>query len=215
MSNKKLKVIFVGDGRVGKTSIISQYVNKNFTEEHILTTSGDKSFKSITIDDQTFDLEIWDTAGQEMFRNVNKIFMKNSKIAIIVIDITNINSMDGLEYWTKQIKENLKIEEIITAIAANKSDLYEEKAINNEDIIAFQNKNNINVFCETSAKDYVSINNLFQQCVKSYIKKQKKKKVKPKIEEDNNDTNNQNFKITNETQKKTEHDKKKCCFGKN
>jgi small GTP-binding protein len=215
MSNKKLKVIFVGDGRVGKTSIISQYVNKNFTEEHILTTSGDKSFKSITIDDQTFDLEIWDTAGQEMFRNVNKIFMKNSKIAIIVIDITNINSMDGLEYWTKQIKENLKIEEIITAIAANKSDLYEEKAINNEDIIAFQNKNNINVFCETSAKDYVSINNLFQQCVKSYIEKQKEKKVKPKIEEDNNDTNNQNFKITNETQKKTEHDKKKCCFGKN
>ena len=212
MSNKKLKVIFVGDGRVGKTSIISQYVNKNFTEEHILTTSGDKSFKSITIDDQTFDLEIWDTAGQEMFRNVNKIFMKNSKIAIIVIDITNINSMDGLEYWTKQIKENLKIEEIITAIAANKSDLYEEKAINNEDIIAFQNKNNINVFCETSAKDYVSINNLFQQCVKSYIEKQKEKKVKPKIEEDNNDTNNQNFKIT---QKKTEHDKKKCCFGKN
>ena len=215
MSNKKLKVIFVGDGRVGKTSIISQYVNKNFTEEHILTTSGDKSFKSITIDDQTFDLEIWDTAGQEMFRNVNKIFMKNSKIAIIVIDITNINSMDGLEYWTKQIKENLKIEEIITAIAANKSDLYEQKAINNEDIIAFQNKNNINVFCETSAKDYVSINNLFQQCVKSYIEKQKEKKVKPKIEEDNNDTNNQNFKITNETQKKTEHDKKKCCFGKN
>ena len=215
MSNKKLKVIFVGDGRVGKTSIISQYVNKNFTEEHILTTSGDKSFKSITIDDQTFDLEIWDTAGQEMFRNVNKIFMKNSKIAIIVIDITNINSMDGLEYWNKQIKENLKIEEIITAIAANKSDLYEEKAINNEDIIAFQNKNNINVFCETSAKDYVSINNLFQQCVKSYIEKQKEKKVKPKIEEDNNDTNNQNFKITNETQKKTEHDKKKCCFGKN
>ena len=215
MSNKKLKVIFVGDGRVGKTSIISQYVNKNFKEEHILTTSGDKSFKSITIDDQTFDLEIWDTAGQEMFRNVNKIFMKNSKIAIIVIDITNINSMDGLEYWTKQIKENLKIEEIITAIAANKSDLYEEKAINNEDIIAFQNKNNINVFCETSAKDYVSINNLFQQCVKSYIEKQKEKKVKPKIEEDNNDTNNQNFKITNETQKKTEHDKKKCCFGKN
>ena len=215
MSNKKLKVIFVGDGRVGKTSIISQYVNKNFTEEHILTTSGDKSFKSITIDDQTFDLEIWDTAGQEMFRNVNKIFIKNSKIAIIVIDITNINSMDGLEYWTKQIKENLKIEEIITAIAANKSDLYEEKAINNEDIIAFQNKNNINVFCETSAKDYVSINNLFQQCVKSYIEKQKEKKVKPKIEEDNNDTNNQNFKITNETQKKTEHDKKKCCFGKN
>ena len=215
MSNKKLKVIFVGDGKVGKTSIISQYVNKNFTEEHILTTSGDKSFKSITIDDQTFDLEIWDTAGQEMFRNVNKIFMKNSKIAIIVIDITNINSMDGLEYWTKQIKENLKIEEIITAIAANKSDLYEEKAINNEDIIAFQNKNNINVFCETSAKDYVSINNLFQQCVKSYIEKQKEKKVKPKIEEDNNDTNNQNFKITNETHKKTEHDKKKCCFGKN
>ena len=215
MSNKKLKVIFVGDGRVGKTSIISQYVNKNFTEEHILTTSGDKSFKSITIDDQTFDLEIWDTAGQEMFRNVNKIFMKNSKIAIIVIDITNINSMDGLEYWTKQIKENLKIEEIITAIAANKSDLYEEKVINNDDIIAFQNKNNINVFCETSAKDYVSINNLFQQCVKSYIEKQKEKKVKPKIEEDNNDTNNQNFKITTETQKKTEHDKKKCCFGKN
>ena len=215
MSNKKLKVIFVGDGKVGKTSIISQYVNKSFTEEHILTTSGDKSYKSITIDDQTFDLEIWDTAGQEMFRNVNKIFMKNSKIAIIVIDITNINSMDGLEYWTKQIKENLKIEEIITAIAANKSDLYEEKAINNEDIIAFQNKNNINVFCETSAKDYVSINNLFQQCVKSYIEKQKEKKVKPKIEGDNNDTNNQNFKITNETQKKTEHDKKKCCFGKN
>ena len=72
----KLKTILVGESQVGKTSIITQYIRQSFDEEYLPTISADKSIKDLIIEKQPLTLEIWDIAGQEIYKGPNKIFMK-------------------------------------------------------------------------------------------------------------------------------------------
>ena len=93
MKGEKIKLILVGDSTVGKTSIINQYIKNTFSSEFTVTMAQDKSLKSIKLNNgKELMLEIWDTVGQEKLRSTNKIFMKNSKIALIVYIITDQQS---------------------------------------------------------------------------------------------------------------------------
>ncbi len=68
------KIKLVGDGKVGKTSIITQYITNSFKEDYIMSTNQDKSIKEIKLEDGVkLTLEIWDTIGQEYYAATNKI----------------------------------------------------------------------------------------------------------------------------------------------
>ena len=148
-----IKVILIGDSRVGKTCVIEQYINKQFSEEHITTvTAGDKFYKEVKVGGKTIKLEIWDTAGQEKFRSVNKIFMNKAKIALLVYDMTNQNSFNNLKNWYKELKDiNNSVE--VFGVIANKSDLYEEQVVSKEEGENYA-KSIKGFFYETSAMDY-------------------------------------------------------------
>ena len=151
-----IKVILIGDGEVGKTCLIQQYTNKEFTEEHIATMSaGDKSFKEVKVGEKKVKLEIWDTVGQEKFKSVNKIYMNQAKIALMVYDMTVQNSFNNLQNWYNELKDKNDSVEIIGVIA-NKSDLYEDKVIDKEEGENYAKSINA-LFFETSAMDYESV----------------------------------------------------------
>ena len=177
MSEKplKLKLIFVGHGKVGKTSLINQYINKTFTEGYVMTVGGDKTLKKLNVRGRDLNIEICDTAGQKEYRAVNKIFMKNTDIALIVYDITNRKSFEELNNWIKGVKEINNNKNVIFGIAANKSDLYEQKVINKKEGEEFA-KNNNTLFFETSAKDYDSVENVFLTLTKEYLKNKEEEK---------------------------------------
>ena len=164
----KIKSILVGDSQVGKTSIITQLVRKTFDEEYIQTIAGDKSTKDIELSNgKTLILEIWDTAGQDMYRNVNKIFMKNAKIVILVYDMTSEESFKGLNDWYKQVIEVNDKNEIQFGVVANKSDLYEEQKVNKDEAENYAKSINA-VYGETSALDYDSVYDYFKNISESY-----------------------------------------------
>ena len=164
----KIKSILVGDSQVGKTSIITQLVRKTFDEEYIQTIAGDKSTKDIELSNgKTLILEIWDTAGQEIYRNVNKIFMKNAKIVILVYDMTSEESFKGLNDWYKQVIEVNDKNEIQFGVVANKSDLYEEQKVNKDEAENYAKSINA-VYGETSALDYDSVYDYFKNISESY-----------------------------------------------
>ncbi len=128
-----IKLIVVGESHVGKTSIISQYINNTFLLEYITTMSPDKSIKEIELENKTkIKFEIWDTIGQTGYRAINKIFMKNTKIALLVYDITNQKSFDNLENFYKQINEVVGIDKVHLGLVANKSDLYDEQVVSSD-----------------------------------------------------------------------------------
>ena len=109
---KSCKVVLLGESGVGKTCIISRYTNNTFEENIMSTTGASYCGKAMTFDEyggKTIKFEIWDTAGQEKYRALTKIFYKDAAVAILVYDITRRKSFDEIKnYWYNQIKESGK-----------------------------------------------------------------------------------------------------------
>ena len=102
------KIVLVGQSGVGKTNIITKYVNNEFSEETESTNGASFASKEISYDNlkKTLKMEIWDTAGQEKFRSLTRFFYKDAAIAILVYDITRKDSFDELkDYWYSQISQ--------------------------------------------------------------------------------------------------------------
>ena len=108
LEDEEIKVILVGESGTGKTSLINVAMGMKFQEGTELTTSS-ASFvtKIIKIGDKSYSLNLWDTIGQEKFRSLTKIFIKDSKIVIFVYDITNKRSFEELNFWFKTIHDVL------------------------------------------------------------------------------------------------------------
>ena len=103
------KVVLLGESGVGKTCIIARFINNTFEENLISTTGASYAGKTMTFDEfggKSIKFEIWDTAGQEKYRSLTKIFYKDAGAAILVYDITRKESFEETQkYWINQIKE--------------------------------------------------------------------------------------------------------------
>ena len=103
------KVVLLGESGVGKTCIIARFINNTFEENLISTTGASYAGKTMTFDEyqgKSIKFEIWDTAGQEKYRSLTKIFYKDAAVAILVYDITRKESYEEIKnYWHNQIKE--------------------------------------------------------------------------------------------------------------
>ena len=107
---RNCKVVLLGESGVGKTSIISRFINDTFEEGLVTTTGASYAGKDMVFKDyqnQVVKFEIWDTAGQEKYRSLAQIFYKDAAIAILVYDITSVESFEEVKnYWYKQLKES-------------------------------------------------------------------------------------------------------------
>ncbi len=175
-----VKVILVGDSNVGKTAIIKQYINYSFEEDLCATLAAFKSRKEININENTLNLELWDTSGSQSYRAVNKIYMRNIDIALLIYDVTNRISFEELNYWIQEVKEINNYRKVLFVVIGNKCDLYEERVIEEEEGKKFANNNNA-LFFETSAKDYDSVENAFFRICEKYLN-EKKEEIKAKKE---------------------------------
>ena len=103
------KVVLLGESGVGKTCIISRFINNTFDQDNLTTTGASYAGKTMTFDEfegKAIKFEIWDTAGQEQYRSLTKIFYKDAAAAILVYDITRKDSFLELKnYWYDQVKE--------------------------------------------------------------------------------------------------------------
>ena len=174
---ERIKVFLLGDTYIGKTSIIREYFDNKLSIDDRITTSPEKFTKEIELDDQTkIIIEVWDSAGVDNFRVANKIFLKKTKIALLVYNITNKETFDQLNEFYEQINEINGKGNIFFAVVGNKSDLYEKREVTFD--MGKQYSDNINsLFYEVSAMDNKCIHNLFNEVLYHYLiyKKQLKK----------------------------------------
>ena len=188
----ELKITFVGDAGVGKTSLIEQLINRKFSQEVPSTIGGGNFIKRITINQKKCQLSIWDTAGQERFRSLSKIYLKNSNIVIYVYDITKRETFDNItKNWIPIIHELLGDKNIVFGIFGNKSDMY------SFDNVGFDNGKNLaeeinGFFFETTAQNYDNIMEAIRKLVNEYIIKYgdiNDKKDKIVLNDENNKNN--------------------------
>lgn len=227
------KVVLLGESGVGKTSIITRFINGTF-ENHLLSTNG-ASYVSKNLDFPEYDnkiikFEVWDTAGQEQYRSLNKIFYKDASICILVYDITSLISFNSLkDYWYKEILDSAP-KNIILGLAANKSDLDDKEVVQEEKAREFAKEINA-VFMYTSASRSFGIDQLFHYVGCKYIDpnfivdETKSNDIKNNLKENmqNNDKDKDNkannskknkknkIKLDEKKHKQSGQKKKKCC----
>ena len=149
--NPVIKVILLGESGVGKTSLINATIGIEFNSKEEVTFINSYVDKKYDINNQTFYLQIWDTIGQEKYRQLTKLFFKDAKIVILVYDKSNEQSFNEIDYWAKEVRSELG-DNIILALVANKDDL-EEKNEDVDENIAEQYAKKINSkFKSVSAK---------------------------------------------------------------
>ena len=103
------KVVLIGESGVGKTSIISRYISNKFSSLFASTPGASFTVKTVFIREykKSIRFDIWDTAGQEKYRALTKVFYKSARVCILVYDITRRTSFEELKkYWIKEIKAN-------------------------------------------------------------------------------------------------------------
>ena len=177
-----IKVVLLGESAVGKTSIITRFVENKFKQDVMSSLSANFVSKKLEIGKNQFiKFDIWDTAGQEKYRALTKIFYQDSKIVILVYDITNKNSFNELKnYWYEKVKENSS-NDVIFAIAGNKCDLYENEQVEKTEGEKFAKEIGA-IFHETSALNSNGINELFTDIAMKFSS--------PNISSDNNSVEN-------------------------
>ena len=100
------KIVLVGESGVGKTSITTYFMTNSIDDKQLPTTAASFAQKSITIQGKSLQFNIWDTAGQAIYRSLAKLFYTDTKAAILVYDITNKSSFEEIKkYWYNEVKE--------------------------------------------------------------------------------------------------------------
>ena len=134
--NDEIKVIIIGDSGVGKTNLINTSIGIDFLENNSATVTSSFISKQFKIGDKKYNLNIWDTAGQEKYRSITKLFFKGSEIVILVYDITNSKTFDSLDFWYSTCQEILG-NEVVYGVIGNKIDLFVEEQVLEEDAQKF------------------------------------------------------------------------------
>ena len=165
------KVLLLGDTDVGKSSLILRYTEETFNSKLVNSIGVDFKMKKKEIDGKIIKVQIWDTAGHERFRSITYSYYRGANAIIIVFDITDKKSFLSITEWLKQIEKHAK-ENVFKFLVGNKSDLTEERKVTFEEAKEYADKHDL-PYIETSAKEGININELFESSIKSFLSSNK------------------------------------------
>uniref|UniRef100_A0A8C1KUU1 Ras-related protein Rab-6A-like n=1 Tax=Cyprinus carpio TaxID=7962 RepID=A0A8C1KUU1_CYPCA len=159
---RKFKLVFLGEQSVGKTSLITRFMYDSFDNTYQATIGIDFLSKTMYLEDRTVRLQLWDTAGQERFRSLIPSYIRDSTIAVVVYDITNLNSFQQTSKWIDDVRTE-RGSDVIIMLVGNKTDLADKRySITTEE--GEQRAKELNVmFIETSAKTGYNVKQLFRR----------------------------------------------------
>lgn len=161
------KIVTIGDSSVGKSSILTRYVDNVFSENYISTIGVDFKIKTINIKDKNIKLQIWDTAGQERFKTITQSYYRGASAILLIYDLTDISTFQNLNKWLMDVKKANNDAQIF--IIGNKLDLFDCRQIKYNEAKNFTEKHGYK-YIEVSAKTNKGINNLFIDLCESLIK---------------------------------------------
>mmetsp|Transcript_8789 Transcript_8789/g.13028 ORF Transcript_8789/g.13028 Transcript_8789/m.13028 type:complete len:198 (-) Transcript_8789:72-665(-) len=122
MSEQKeeVKCVVVGDGAVGKTCLLYVYANKKFPTDYV-PTIFDNYTASVTVNERSISLALWDTAGQEDYEQLRPLSYPNTDVFIMCFAVTNPTSLENIEAkWVPEVRE---AEQSPIVLCGTKSDL--------------------------------------------------------------------------------------------
>lgn len=170
MSGKRhrFKIVLLGEGRVGKTSIVVRYVKQKYDARMESTLQASFLKKQIQVDGNTIQLNIWDTAGQERFHALGPIYYRDADGALLVYDITYGDSLGRVKEWVKELRKMDR--NIPIAIAGNKIDLEKDRHVPEKEAVSYA-KSIGAIHVHTSAKLGRGLDEIFQGLSRAIVAK--------------------------------------------
>ena len=172
MEKLSSKVIVLGDGAVGKTSIVHRYVTEKFQKRYTATIGVDILNKSLKVtqgaNEYEVNLNLWDIGGQDSFKLVRGKFYKQAIAALLIFDVTNKKSFDNLQNWIDEAIENVE-QQIPFVLIGNKIDLGDARVISSEEIQKKAKNLGISLVIETSAGTGEGIDQAFNYLAHTII----------------------------------------------
>ena len=197
MSGKNnIKIILLGESGVGKTNLINVSLDREFEENSASTNYCSYLEGILDYNNKKYSYALWDTAGQEIYRTLNRIFIKESKIILFVYSINNKDSFNEMEYWINSAEEILGEDKYIRALVGNKSDLYEEQIVSDDDAQKLADKYKMKMKITSALTDQAGFKLFLKELIIDYI------------ESFATEEENINIKLVNQND---EQSKKKCC----
>ena len=222
-----LKILLLGNGTVGKTSLINRYLKNAYNPVYLTTIGIDQSIKYISVNNKHIKLSIWDTAGQEQFRTIAKSFYNKTDAVILCFDLTEKESLDSISYWIDQLCNKIELNKIGIVLVGTKLDLTDFEKVEgiSEEVNKYIEKYNIKYF-KTSSLSGTNVKEVFNYLVKITLNIKKFKEFENDKKDENGDTIFDIIELDNEESKKINEKalmmknnsklksnlrKKKCC----
>ena len=188
-----IKILTLGDTLVGKSSIVLRFSDNRFDDNHLATIGIDYKTKYIKVKDASVKVLLWDTAGQEKFRNIARQYYKGANGVLLIYDVCDRKTYERIGFWMDELKQNNEIEQLYIILVGNKIDLEEKRVVTREEAEKYAEDNNIN-YIEVSAKTGEGILDLFNEVTKGTMDKvfndqdnnEDKKKIKTYLDTNNN-----------------------------
>ena len=166
-----LKIVILGEGRVGKTSILSKYFNKKFTQGEKRTINPSFYEKKVKYQGKEIQLKFWDTAGQEQFNAISTMYYQGAVGALLVYDVSIFETFNKVKSWVSTLQEAVG-KDIIFVIAGNKYDLVGKMDEHMPEIDSYCSQEKCKHFF-TSAKTGYGLDNAFSTLIQSVLDKVK------------------------------------------
>ncbi|KAK8885317.1 hypothetical protein M9Y10_040763 [Tritrichomonas musculus] len=172
------KAVFLGEGRVGKTSIGLKWCEGTFDPKRKSTVQAGFYSKSVETSKGIIELNLWDTAGQEVYHAVAPIYYKDANAALLIYDVTNQVSFDRMVQWHRELTQN-RGDQVLIVCVANKIDLQNKRVIPAQQGVEFATSIGCHHF-EVSAKTGEGIDMLFRYLTENLVKRAPVKRSKPR-----------------------------------
>ena len=195
---KDIKIILLGETGVGKTNLINVFFGLKFEDQIDSTLASYCNEGKFNYNNESYNYAIWDTAGQEKFRAISKLFIRDAQIILIVYSIINRKTFEEVNFWLNFVKENVENNTYILGLVANKIDLYEHQIVMDEEGKKIAKENNIDFLVTSALKSPETFRKFVNKLLVKYIEKEGQKIG-----------NNDSIKINDDIKNKT--NKKQCC----
>lgn len=158
-----LKVVILGDGGVGKSSLMNRFVNNEFDTQSFHTIGVECLNKDIRVQEDEYTMQIWDTAGQERFKSLRTPFYRGTDCCLLTFDVNDAQSFDNVTMWKREFLHYADVRDpdlFPFVLLGNKVDR-DQRVVREDDARRWCQENGNMPYFETSAKDNINVERAF------------------------------------------------------